>query len=269
MVLGQLGLVLGWKGNLKCGMERQSEVCFGCFVSQEFMDVHSELLAVVDPSIIVEAAWFVHMVDTGCADLLHEAVLSDIPSSAATYRQPKDVASKLEMIQQRAIYTFADDESQSRVNIVLGWVRAIINSRAPCFKAVTGEGFLAKAKDQLPWLLRVERSSGSSGQNNLHGREALAQLWDDIQEKLSKDGIISFADLKVFDTFHWLLDAEQKKQHKAIIAKLLKDAGSKSVAVKSSTADEAPASKKAKTEALAAKASKESTMNLFKKKMIG
>ena len=90
----------------------------------QFLDDNEEVLCMVDPSFCVEANWFRHMAKQGCQELLKALILDEFPG-AAGYGDAKDTASHIEQLKNGPSYLFADRNSQSDVNIVAEWVKAV------------------------------------------------------------------------------------------------------------------------------------------------
>lgn len=155
---------------------------------EEFLQSNSEVLTMVDPSIVVETAWFEYMIDSGCGDLLQGLVLEALPTKEAT-KEAGQVLLDIEKVKAGAVYGFVGTEVQSMVNIVHEWIRAVSTQRQPSFKAVKPGSFLERARNRMEWLVVAEEpaSESTGGAAVVHkGKAAIDYLMRQVQADLAQ-----------------------------------------------------------------------------------
>lgn len=220
----------------------------------------------IDPSIVVEVAWFSHMLEVGCQLLLEQKLFQALPEKNR-FVQASTASVLIEQLKETLAYKFANSESQSVVNIAYEWVKAVANSRQPSFKAIKPASFLDQVRERMEWLLRVELAgaSGSAGPVVHSGRTAVEVLFTTLLKDIDDGKALNLGELKVFDTFAWLLTDAQRLQHKEWIGMVFKAAGS-SVAPSSGSQAKSAAKAPAKGTTAVKREAQESTMGLFKKR---
>jgi len=102
----------------------------------------------LDASITVEAAWFKYMAEVGCQKILRKRIQEALPMRVVNV-DVKDQSSQVDKLKNTALYMFASRNSQSDVNVVCEWVRALASNRQPTFVAVLDDLFLLVVQQRM------------------------------------------------------------------------------------------------------------------------
>lgn len=236
-----------------------------------FWDENEEVLSMVDASIIIEAAFFRTMAKSGCQTLLREKVKDVLPKEAYV-GDLKDVASAVGRVMHSTLYTFAARDVQSDVNVVSEWCKAVAAHRKPDFIATKFNTFLTEVQDLMKFLLTARPSGASTGSGPAEiwsGEKAMAFMLKAAADKVKAGSVLSLADLKIFDTFHWLMNPEQITLHSTWMKAAFSAGGSALVSVKASV-EQSASSSSSSAASIKRKSSAEdlvaTTMALFKRK---
>jgi len=232
-----------------------------------YLEDNAEVLCVSDASIIVEAAWFTCMAEVGCQKILRTRIQEALPTRVVNV-DVKDRSSQVDKLKNTALYMFASRNSQSDVNVVCEWVRALASNRKPTFVAVLDDPCLKEVQQRMSCMLRVTTRGESSdiAPNMLCGSAAMTYLFKQTTKKVADGEAVPLQDLQIFNTYAWLMGKGDAVKHESWVKAAFQAAGSEvKVATKDGLAaasSSGPAAKKKKTaEELAS-----TTLSLFKKK---
>ena len=230
-------------------------------VSKAFFDNNIDVLKMVDSTFVVERTWFQHMHNKGCADRILKKVdgIFSVPKGQI-YLDPAIVSDRLENFKQQAFYTFGSQESKIIVNVCQEWAKAVQSNRSPSFKAVGGNQALMQIQQKMEVMLKYNVTvqlvvSGPAICVKV-GKEALELLYHEVKARKTAGEKVNLGHLKDFDTFSWMMNAEQAAFHKTMVSECFK-AGDHAAPAR----QRAPLPKKAKVESASS-----STASLFKKR---
>ena len=191
---------------------------------QDFFIGNDEMLSMLDRSISMETQWFQHMKDVGCQQKLQEMVIATFtPATVKSWLDPAQVHHRLEGAKAGDVYRFGTDEAKGVVNITAEWAKAVAGERAPNFKGVRDNTFLASVQIQMESCLQYQSAPapGSSGDAPvvlLVAGAALTAHYTKLELDLKSNTAISLGSLKIFDTFSWMMTESQLGVHKRAVA---------------------------------------------------
>lgn len=232
---------------------------------QTFLQNNLEVLSLIDPTMKVEAAWYDMMYNGGAQTRLQDQIMKLMPTAAAP-GDPQTTASQLDDLKKTVLFSFANDEAHSVVNVVAEWARCLASFRPPNLK-VPGDAFLQQVKEKLEFFLHTGAASGSAGSGVVSGKGALKHIVDALGRKFETKEPVTLQDLQLLDAYSWLLTADQKTLHQGWVKKIFTEAGSSeavSTTVGKAPAEQTAGKKKPSQATSKAKASPSSTMSLFK-----
>ena len=232
-----------------------------------YLEDNLEVFCWLDASFTVEAAWLKYMAEAGCQKILRWRIQDALPISIVNI-DVKDQSSQVDKLKNTALYMFASRNSQSDVNVVCEWVRALASNRQPTFAAVLDDPFLKEVQERMSCMLRVTTSGESSdiAPNMLCGSAAMTYLLKQTTKKVADGEAVPVQDLQIFNTYAWLMGKGDAVKHESWVKAAFQAAGSEvKVATKDGLAaasSSGPATKKKTTAGELAS----TTLSLFKKK---
>ena len=234
----------------------------------QFMEEHLEVLLMIDGTLVMEAAFFSDMFKSGCSRLLQASVLAELPDGTA----PRDgslVAAAVELIKGCAAYTFADADTQTNINVVVEWAKALALLRKPTFLSANGNAFLSAVQARLKHMLQVavKPDMKHTCEKLLTGEAALRHLLTEADEKAQAGTGVDMQTLKALEAYSWLLTAADTANLAIWVKAAFARAGSSSTVAKGSV--ESGVAETAKQTAKRVKAEQDladATMAPFKKK---
>jgi hypothetical protein len=189
------------------------------------LDTNEDVLTFVDPSIAIEVAWFKVMSGSGAKRLLPARVYNVLPIGPGD-TNAADKALALDHPKDTAPYVFSDAESQSAVNIAAECVKSISMMRRPPVEAAEDNDLLKGAFERLQYFVVVDIAANSDGSNalTLIGATALSHRHDAVQERITNGDDILVEDLRIFNTFGWLMTDFQNTHHRSWLEACFKKA---------------------------------------------
>ena len=169
----------------------------------------------LDTTFDLEVAWFTQQNKSGARDTLRHDVLDSLPDgkSPAHVLASKSLADLTE-IKGSSVYGFAKENAQSDVNVVLEWVKAIHNQRQPSFRFKDCV-WLQACKDRLSFFVHhTTAGSNDTPGATVFGAEALSVMLQATKAKIDAKEEVTLGELKVYDTFAFLMSADDVKQHR-------------------------------------------------------
>ena len=241
------------------------------------MQNNEEVMCMLDGSWGLEQEWFRHMSEVGVKDLLQSRVSKIFCPTAdfCGYLNAAEVVSQLEDMKRTPAYEYAEEDAQSSVTIPLEWASAVAGQRQPSFKALKDSNYLKDIQGFMHQMLMYSVDPPSEGSSKdqvpvaepvCYGIQAMEKLFGAMDLRVKTAAVnapIDLGDLKVFDTFAFLMNASQKATQREWIGKCFKSHGARASA-------QAPPQPQTKT-AVKKEAAREgsSTSSLFKKKRTG
>ena len=147
-------------------------------------------------------------------EVLHEVALKLFPIRYGDAK-PVAVLSDLRRIQNRAATKFAPFAAIKDLEVVVGFLEAVDGGRpVRMAKDTMQTPFLLNVIEKLPNFVNalVDDPGPPATKKQLIGKEALVAIFDAWSAKLtSTAATVDPAEVDVFNTFHWLLTADQKK----------------------------------------------------------
>lgn len=139
----------------------------------------------------------------------------DLLPSRNEFKEASSVVAGQEALKLEAVYEFGDPECQSLLNIAYEWCKVVACSRSPQFKTVKEGSIFADIKDRLQYFLRATRpaTGDEEAATEFIGKAALLYKFGEAQKLVAAKQAVNSEDLKVFDTYNWLLDGPQKDAH--------------------------------------------------------
>lgn len=233
----------------------------------EFFGANLETLLMIDPSIKVEKAFFEKVYAESAKTYLMSEMLRLLPEQPRD-KPLADVLLALEQLKEHGMFKFANDAAKADAKIVIEWVRALTMASQPSFKAVKHDEGLRVLQARLAYLIVVEQpGSASEAAKVLFGQQALTFMMNGVDAKITAGEDVDLTDVKIFDTFGWLLSELDIARQRTWIQKIF------AKATTASPGSIASVPKKITHGALAPKtdnlkkAKHSTTMDLFKKKV--
>ena len=147
-------------------------------------------------------------------EVIHEDALKLFPTRYGDAK-PVAVLSDLRRIQNRAATKFAPFAAIKDLEVVVGFLEAVDGGRpVRMAKDTMQTPFLLSVIEKLPNFVNalVDDPGPPATKKQLVGKEALVAIFDAWSAKLaSAAATVDPAEVDVFNTFHWLLTADQSK----------------------------------------------------------
>jgi hypothetical protein len=191
-----------------------------------YLEDNAEVLSLLDASITVEVAWLKYMAEAGCQKIPRKRIQEALPMRVVNV-DVMDQSSQVDRLKNTALYMFASRNSQSDVNVVCEWARALASNRQPTF-AVLDDPFLKEVQQRMSCMLRVTTSGESSGiaPNMLCGSAAMTHLLQQTTKKVADGEAIPLQDLQIFNTYAWLMGKDDAVKHESWVKAAFQAAGS-------------------------------------------
>jgi hypothetical protein len=233
------------------------------------LDTKLEVLAQIDSTFVIEAAWFLHMHAAGGQALLEMKLLEPLPDCPGDH-DPKKAYTALTLLKHSPLYSFVAPQHQAAFNVGVEMVKAVASDRLPSIKVTQESECLRSLLDRMSYYVHFALA-GSSGAEpkTLSGKEALAQKLQKVVDAGKAGEAISNERLKEFHTFNWLLSSDDKAVHNHLVSSAFHGVkgGLKSMASSSCTSSKVGGTKrKADTKSAGEKKleQEENTLKLFR-----
>jgi hypothetical protein len=192
-----------------------------------YLEDSAEVLCLLDASITVEAAWFKYMAEAGCQKILRTRIQDALPMRIVNI-YVKDQPSQVDKLTTTALYMFASRNSQSDMNVVCEWARALASNRQPTFAAVLDDPSLKEVQQRMSCMLRVTTSGESSdiAPNILCSSVAMTHLFKQTTKKVADGEAVPLQDLQIFNTYAWLMSKDDAVKHESWAKAAFQAAGS-------------------------------------------
>ena len=152
----------------------------------------------------------------GAEDRMKKGLLDALPA-ADNDIDPTTALQRLNQLEKKAVYSFAPRGVQQKVQLVRKFVTLLHDKQMVKFdNDALNDKLLSVAITQFAFFVRSPPSGQQGGhQNTKYGSEALSEIWEEITNESTDK--ISFEQLKIFDTYEWLVPQDIKVDVKKMI----------------------------------------------------
>jgi hypothetical protein len=182
------------------------------------LDTKLDVLAQIDSTFVIEAAWFLHMHAAGGQALLEIKLLEPLPNTAGEH-DPKKAYTALTLLKHSPLYSFVAPQHQAAFNVGVEMVKAVASDRLPSTKVTQESECLRSVLDRMAFYVHLAVPGSSDAEmKSFSGKEALAQKLQKVVDAGTAGEAISNERLKEFHTFNWLLSNDDKVVHNQLVS---------------------------------------------------